>query len=145
LINARFGPSLTDSPIGKLAMLQKFGTMDEYNKKFIALSSHDPSLTEARQVQMFITGFSNPLWTDVSLQQPESLDDTIIFAKAYEQRNASHNGPSSQFNHFTTRFSSKPPIAAMSTLVASEPASSATSLNDNLESSTICLSPTEIA
>jgi hypothetical protein len=46
LINARFGPPLTDSPIGKLAMLHKTSSVDEYNTKFIALSCQDLSLTE---------------------------------------------------------------------------------------------------
>jgi hypothetical protein len=93
LVNARFGPSLIDSPTGELAMLRELGTINEYSKKFIALSCCDPSLTEPQQVQLFISDLGNPLWTDVSLQQSETLDDAIIFARAYEQRNVSHNGP----------------------------------------------------
>jgi hypothetical protein len=38
LINARFGPPLTDSPIGELVMLRKSSTVDDYNKKCIVLS-----------------------------------------------------------------------------------------------------------
>jgi hypothetical protein len=93
LVNARFGPSLIDSPTGELAMLRELGTIDEYSKKFIALSCCDPSLTEPQQVQLFISDLGNPLWTDVSLQQSKTLDYAIIFARAYEQRNVSHNGP----------------------------------------------------
>jgi hypothetical protein len=37
LMNARFGPPLTDSPIRELAMLQRTGTVDECSKRFIAL------------------------------------------------------------------------------------------------------------
>jgi hypothetical protein len=46
LVNARFGPPLTESPTGELTMLRKYGTVDEYSKKFIALSCRDLSLTQ---------------------------------------------------------------------------------------------------
>jgi hypothetical protein len=46
LVNARFGPSLTDSPIGELAMLRCSGTVDDYSTCFITLSCHDTSLSE---------------------------------------------------------------------------------------------------
>jgi hypothetical protein len=47
LVNARFEPPLTDSPIGELAMLWRSGTVDDFCKLFIALSCRDVSLTEA--------------------------------------------------------------------------------------------------
>jgi hypothetical protein len=87
LINALFGPPLTDSPIGELAMLRRSGTVDEFCKHFIALSYRDISLIEQQQIQLFITDLGNPLWMDVALQQPASFDNAIIFARAYEQCN----------------------------------------------------------
>jgi hypothetical protein len=90
LVNARFEPPLTSSPISELAMLRKSVTVDEYNKKLITdLSCRDPSLTESQQVQLFITSLGNPLQTNVLLKQPETLNNAIMFATAYEQRNAS--------------------------------------------------------
>jgi hypothetical protein len=91
LVNARFRPPLMDSPLIELAMLQRSGTVDNFSKRFISLSCHDVSLTEAQQIQLFITMLGDPLRTDVTLQQPSSLDDAIIFARAYEQRNASRD------------------------------------------------------
>jgi hypothetical protein len=84
LINARFGPLLTDNPINELAMLWRSGTVDEFCKHFIVLFYRDTSLTEQQYIQLFITGLGDPLWNDVALQQPGSLDDTIIFAHAYD-------------------------------------------------------------
>jgi hypothetical protein len=46
LVNARFGPPLTDSPIGELGMLRCTGTVDNYSKCFIALSYRGTSLLE---------------------------------------------------------------------------------------------------
>jgi hypothetical protein len=82
LVNARFRPPLMDSPLIELAMLQRSGTVDNFSKRFISLSCHDVSLTEAQQIQLFITRLGDPLRTDVTLQQPSSLDDAIIFARA---------------------------------------------------------------
>jgi hypothetical protein len=92
LVNARFGPPLTDSPIGELALLCRQGAVDEFSKRFIALSCRDTTLTEPQQVQVFITGLVDPLCTDIALQQPVTLDDDVIFTRAYEQRNASRGG-----------------------------------------------------
>jgi hypothetical protein len=89
LVNACFGPPLTYSPMGELAMLQRKGPMDDYSARFMALSCHDPSFTEHQQIQLYVTGLGNPLRTDVALQQPATLDDVVIFARAYKQRNAS--------------------------------------------------------
>jgi hypothetical protein len=90
LVNAKFGPPLTDSPIGELAMLRHTRTVYEFSKRFIALSCRDTSLIKARQIQLFLTGLGDPLRTDVALQQPSSLDDVVIFARAYKQCNTSH-------------------------------------------------------
>jgi hypothetical protein len=52
----------------------------------MALSYRDPSITESQQIQLFITGLGDPLRLDVALQQPSSMDNAVIFARAYEQR-----------------------------------------------------------
>jgi hypothetical protein len=46
LVNGRFGPPLTDNPIGELVMLQHKVSVDDYNTWFMALSCRDLSLTE---------------------------------------------------------------------------------------------------
>jgi hypothetical protein len=67
LVNARFGPSLTDSPIGELALLRCTDTINDYSKCFTTLSCRDTSLSEPQQIQLYITGLGDPLWTDVAL------------------------------------------------------------------------------
>jgi hypothetical protein len=65
-------------------MLRRTGMVDDYSKCFIALSCCDMTLSEPQQIQLYITGLSDPMHTDVALQQSVSLDDAIIFACAYE-------------------------------------------------------------
>jgi hypothetical protein len=87
-VNSRFGPPLSASPIGQLAWLRCTGNVNDYMARFMELSCRDESLTDHQQIQLYITDLDDPLRTDVQLQQPTKLDDAIIFARAYEQRNA---------------------------------------------------------
>jgi hypothetical protein len=84
LVSTRFGPPLMDIPTSELAMLRCTGMVDAFSKRFIALSYRDMSLTDAQQIQLFITGLGDPLRTDVMLQQPSTLDDVMSFARTYE-------------------------------------------------------------
>jgi hypothetical protein len=86
------------------------------------------SLTEPLQVQLFITDLGDPLRTGVALQQPASLDDAVIFARAYEQRNISHNMPSTTARS-TPRSSYRSAPASALLPAASGPATSSTSVN----------------
>jgi hypothetical protein len=50
LVNACFGPPLTDSSISELTMLRRTSSVDEYSKRFIALSCRDTTLSEPQQI-----------------------------------------------------------------------------------------------
>jgi hypothetical protein len=68
LIQIWFGLPLTDSPIGELALLRREGSVDDFCVRFMV-------------------GLGQPLCTDVALQKPATLDDAVMYAHAYEQRN----------------------------------------------------------
>jgi hypothetical protein len=85
----------------------RFGSVDEFSKKFMALSCRDPSITEPQQIQLFITDLGDPLRTDATLQQPSTLDDAVIFARAYEQRNASRDAGQPQSARGGGRFANR--------------------------------------
>jgi hypothetical protein len=86
LVQIRFGPPLTDSPINELALLRREGSVDDYCKQFRSLSYRDPAIFESHQIQLFTAGLGKPLRTNVSLQKPETLNEAIMYARAYEQR-----------------------------------------------------------
>src|SRR5438132_133620 len=59
LVNQRFGPPITDTPLGALAHLRHTGTINDYCDQFLALACRDVELTESQQVQLFIAGLVN--------------------------------------------------------------------------------------
>jgi hypothetical protein len=73
-----------DNPIGELALLRRTGSVDDYCNQFMALSCRDPAISEAHQIQLFTVGMRKPLHIDVSLQKPETLDEAIMYVRAYE-------------------------------------------------------------
>jgi hypothetical protein len=46
LVNTHFGPPLTESPIGELALLWWDGSINDYCNKFMVLSCRDPAILE---------------------------------------------------------------------------------------------------
>jgi hypothetical protein len=86
LVQQRFGPPMTESPVGELVLLRRTGSVDEYTDQFLRFACRDPDLTEMQLVHIYTAGLVNPLKTDVALRRPTSLDDAIMLARAYEQR-----------------------------------------------------------
>jgi hypothetical protein len=71
---------LTNSLIGELVLLRCDGNVDDFAKRFMALSCRDTVITEAHQVQLSFAELRKPLCTDVTLHQPPVLDDAIMLA-----------------------------------------------------------------
>lgn len=66
--------------------LRRTGTVDEYQQQFLPLLARCRNVTEQQQIDIFTTGLRNPLQTDVELQSPETLDDAMALARAFEHR-----------------------------------------------------------
>jgi hypothetical protein len=86
LVQQRFGPPMTNSPVGELMLLRRTGSVEDYTDQFLAFACRDADLSEQQLVQIYTAGLVNPLKTGVALRRPASLDDAIMFARAYEQR-----------------------------------------------------------
>jgi hypothetical protein len=109
LVNARFGPPLTDSHIGEVAMLRCSIEVDEYSKRFVALSCRDITLFEPQQIQLFIIGLRDPL-------------DVVIFTRVYEQHNASRDAVVAQLPHSLSRLIGRSTMTQVPTALAVTPA-----------------------
>jgi hypothetical protein len=42
-------------------MLRRTGSVDEFAKRFMALSCRDPTITKQQQIQLLTTGLGDPL------------------------------------------------------------------------------------
>jgi hypothetical protein len=122
LVNKRFRPPLTDIPIGELALLRRDGSVDDFAKCFMALSCRDKTIIEAHQVQLFLVGLRKPLHTDVALHRSPRLDDVIMLAWAYVQRETVPSLSAPQ--HPLSCALSKPTGSATGTVPAASAASS---------------------
>uniref|UniRef100_A0A7N0ZSV2 Retrotransposon gag domain-containing protein n=1 Tax=Kalanchoe fedtschenkoi TaxID=63787 RepID=A0A7N0ZSV2_KALFE len=130
LVLKRFGPTMTDSPLGEIAMLRRTGTVNEYCNQFLTLACRDVELSEKQQVQLFITGLVNPLKTDVALHRPTTLDDAIISSMALEDYMANdgiflqaHDDLDFQFAVLGASESSRKPLQSFPTIFGNFPGS----------------------
>jgi hypothetical protein len=123
-VNKRFRLPLTDSLIGKFALLRRDDNIDDFAKCFMALSCRDTMITEAHQVQLFLARLRKPLCTDVALHWPPTLDDAIMLAQVYQQRETVASPPAPH-QHSSWRARTKPlgsfAGAAPATSTASSP------------------------
>jgi hypothetical protein len=58
LINTHFGPPITYTPLGKLALLFNISSVEEYCGRLMAISCRDHNLTEPQQIQLFTVGLT---------------------------------------------------------------------------------------
>ncbi|KAM0891817.1 hypothetical protein ACQ4PT_026120 [Festuca glaucescens] len=86
-VNMRFGPPIRSNILGELVSLRRTGSVEEYQRRFLALLCRvQPSLPQSQQVNLFTVGLLKPLRTDVEIQNPTSLQMAMSLARAYEQR-----------------------------------------------------------
>jgi hypothetical protein len=125
-------------------MLRHTSTVDELSKHFIALLCCNMTLSEAQQIQMFITGLGDPLRTDVALQQPTTLDDAVIFTRSYEQRNTSRETTPAVSERSFGRSALRSSATVSAQASTPSPATSSPSVGKSSTTS-LRLSPTEVA
>jgi hypothetical protein len=74
----------------------------------LSLSCRDHTLTELHQIQLFTTGPSEPLRTDVALKQPLTQDQAVVLARACEQRSTIVAAQATRSSKTTSWFTTKP-------------------------------------
>jgi hypothetical protein len=72
--------------LGELIQLRQDGSMADYQAKFMPLLARCEDLAEKHQINIFTAGLQNSLCTDAELENPDTLDNAMALAWAYEQR-----------------------------------------------------------
>lgn len=70
-VNKRFGPPVRSNPLNELTHL---------------LLARCENVTERQQIDIFTAGLSPPMSIDVEMHKPNSLEDAMALARAYERR-----------------------------------------------------------
>ena len=85
-VNLRFGPPIRSNSLGELMNLRRSGSVEEYQRRFLALLCRCTDLTMQHQIDLFTAGLGQPLSSDVELQRPNNLQMAMSLARAYERR-----------------------------------------------------------
>jgi hypothetical protein len=93
LVHQWFGPPLRSNVLDELIQLQRETTVANYQSMFLALVMRCTGLNEKHQIDIFANRLRNPLKTDVELEAPATLEDTMALAHTYEQRLHMGNDP----------------------------------------------------
>ncbi|WVZ68636.1 hypothetical protein U9M48_017555 [Paspalum notatum var. saurae] len=85
-VNMRFGPPIRSNSLGELKELRRTGTVEEYQRQFLALLCRCDNLRPRHQIDLFTAGLGQPLGSDVEMQRPSNLQTAMSLARAYERR-----------------------------------------------------------
>ncbi|PPS04857.1 hypothetical protein GOBAR_AA15790 [Gossypium barbadense] len=82
----RFGPPMSNNPLGELANLRQTGTVEEYQRQFQSLLARTTDLKPRQQVNLFTAGLVGELRIDIEMQQPGNLGVAMNMARALERK-----------------------------------------------------------
>ncbi|XP_062230008.1 uncharacterized protein LOC133927558 [Phragmites australis] len=78
--------SRQSNPFGELTHLRRFGSVADYQEKFLQLLAVCDNVIEQQQIDIFTAGLCNPLRIDVELHQPPTLEDKMALARTFKRR-----------------------------------------------------------
>ncbi|KAK5787464.1 hypothetical protein PVK06_042118 [Gossypium arboreum] len=84
--HVRFGPPMSNNPLGELANLRQTGTVEEYQRQFQSLLARTTDLKPRQQVNLFTTGLVEELRFDIEMQHPGNLGVAMNMAQALERK-----------------------------------------------------------
>ncbi|KAK8508627.1 hypothetical protein V6N11_037588 [Hibiscus sabdariffa] len=83
--HVRFGPPMSNNPLGELANLKQTGTVEEYQSQFQSLLARIYDLKPRQQVDLFTAGLVEELRIDIEMQQPGNLGVAMNMARTLER------------------------------------------------------------
>ncbi|XP_052888068.1 uncharacterized protein LOC128296664 [Gossypium arboreum] len=82
----RFGPPMSNNPLGELANLRQTETVEEYQRQFQSLLARTTDLKPRQQVNLFTAGLVEELRIDIKMQQARNLGVAMNMARALERK-----------------------------------------------------------
>ncbi|KAL1156025.1 hypothetical protein V6Z11_A08G064400 [Gossypium hirsutum] len=82
----RFGPPMSNNPLGELANLRQTGTVEEYQRQFQSLLARTTDLKPQQQVNLFTAGLVDELRIDIKMQQARNIGVAMNMARALERK-----------------------------------------------------------
>ncbi|XP_022680959.1 uncharacterized protein LOC111256735 [Setaria italica] len=74
------------NPLGELTHLRRTGSIDNYQEQFLKLLARCEGVTKQQQIDIFTANLLQPMSIDVEMHKPETLEDAMALARAYERR-----------------------------------------------------------
>jgi hypothetical protein len=118
-MNLRFAPPLRSNPLGELKELRRTGSVDEYQRQFLALLCRCDELPSVHAMNLFTAGLGEPMTSDVEMQQPANLQFTMSLARAFERcANFVNQAPVSRFPSQSRQTTAGPAASAAASTAA---------------------------
>ncbi|KAK8497643.1 hypothetical protein V6N12_042831 [Hibiscus sabdariffa] len=96
--HVRFGPPMSNNPLGELANLKYSGTVEEYKSQFQSLLARISDLKPRQQVDLFTARLVEELRIDIEMQQSGNLGVAMNMAQALEHKQKASSKLSSRTN-----------------------------------------------
>ncbi|PPR86409.1 hypothetical protein GOBAR_AA34282 [Gossypium barbadense] len=84
--HVRFGPPMSNNPLGELANLKQTGTVEEYQHQFQSLLAGTTNLKPRQQVNLFTAGLIKELRIDIEMQKPKNHGVATNMARTLEHK-----------------------------------------------------------
>ncbi|KAG6490403.1 hypothetical protein ZIOFF_051699 [Zingiber officinale] len=86
----RFGPPLSNNPLGELANLKQTSSVEDYQRQFQSLLARTSDLRPQQHVDLFTAGLVEDLCINIELQKPRNLGIAMNMATALERKQCFH-------------------------------------------------------
>ena len=103
-LRKRFGTSIYDDPLGKIAKLVQLGKVSQYRAEFESQMTRITRVPDSMFLNFFVWGLKTEIRRDILVAQPDDLSGAMAKAELFEYRNEdlfvgkiTHNSISSRF------------------------------------------------
>ena len=86
-LRKRFGTSIYDDPLGKIAKLVQLGKVSQYRAEFESLMTRMTGVPDFMFLNFFVWGLKTEIRRKILMAQQNDLSDTMAKAQLFEDKN----------------------------------------------------------